>query len=104
MTYFPKFLSPEDASLDLQKFVQSRYWHKIPFRVVQAGDRVLVVRITNGTRTITESVVSAYDYNRGTWVNNLGTPVVSIHDVYIFKAGASPDYQSEDSSDLMLGG
>lgn len=104
MSYTPKFLSPEDTTLDLEKFIQERYWHKVPFRSIRAKDRVLVIRIANGTRMTVEGVVRKYDYGKGAWLNSLGTPVVSVLDTYIFKAGASPDDQSEETSELMLGG
>lgn len=104
MSYFPKFIDPNESKLDLVDFMQSRYWHKITFNSIEPEDRVLVIRVTNGTRLLVESVVEEFDYTKGAWLNSIGTPVVSILDSNIFRAGADPESQSEDDPDLMLGG
>lgn len=103
VNYFPKFLGPEDKTLDLEEFIQSRYWHKIDFSDISAGDRILIVRVANGTRMIVESVVAELDYGRSAWLNSLGTPVVSIFDHHVFRSGEAPDDQSKESDDSVLG-
>lgn len=103
VSYFPKFLGPEDKTLDLEEFIQSRYWHKIEFSDISAGDRILIVRVANGTRMVVESVVSEHDYGKGAWLNSLGTPVVSIFDHHVFRSGEAPDDQSKESDDSVLG-
>lgn len=104
MSYFPKFLGPDDDSLDLVDFIQTRYWTKVDFQEISPGDRVLIVRIANGLRMTSESVVTELDYGKGAWLNSLGTPVVSIFDHHIFRSGEAPDDQSEESGDSVLGG
>lgn len=103
MSYFPRFIDPVEKELDLVELMQSRYWHKIKFNDISPDDRVLTIRTTNGTRLLIESVVREFDYTKGAWLNSLGTPVVSVLDTQIFKAGELREDQSEADPDQMLG-
>lgn len=103
MSYFPKILAPETKELDIVDLVQERYWHRIHFNDISKGDRVLVVRTANGTRLIVESVVKEFNYEKGAWVNDLDSPIVSYLDANIFRSGAYREDQSEEPGDVVLG-
>ena len=103
MSYFPRILAPEDKELDILDIVQDRYWHRIKFNDISPGDRVLVVRTANGTRLIVESVVSKFKHEKGAWVNDLDSPVVSYLDANIFRSGEYRESQSEEPADDVLG-
>lgn len=104
MSYLPRLISPEEKELDVAELLHSRYWHRVKFNDIGTGDRVLVIRTTNGTRLLVESVVKEFKYEKGAWVNDLDTPIVSYLDTQIFRAGESPKSQSEVADDSVLGG
>lgn len=103
MSYFPRILSPVEKDLDILDLVQERYWHRIKFNDISPGDRVLVVRTANGTRLIVESVVTKYRHEKGAWVNDLDSPIVSYLDSNIFRSGGYRENRSEESDDDVLG-
>lgn len=103
MSYFPKILTPEDKELDILDLVKERYWHRIKFNDISSGDRVLVIRTANGTRLIVESVVTEFRFEKGAWVNDLDSPIVSYLDANIFRSGEYRESQSEESADDVLG-
>lgn len=103
MSYFPKILTPDIKELDIVDTVQERYWHRIRFNDISSGDRLLVVRIASGSRIIVESVVKEFNYEKGVWVNDLDSPIVSYLDANIFRSGAYRESQSEEPGDAVLG-
>lgn len=103
MMYLPKMVTPETTSLDLAELVQGRYWHRIAFKDIRPGDRILVVRMSSGVRMVVESVVSRFGYDKSVWVNDLDAQIVSIRDTQIFREGEARTDRSEEYSDLVLG-
>lgn len=104
MSFFPKIIDPLDPILDLGDFIDEDRWSRIEYKDIEPEDRVLCVRIASGIRTISEAVVTRYDESLGAWVNGLGSPVVSILDIHIFRAGEPRDDQSKEYRETVLGG
>lgn len=104
MSYLPRLISPQEPGLDVAELLQGRYWYRVKFKDIVAGDRILVVRMSNGSRILVESVVKKFRYEKGAWVNDLDTPIVSQLDTQVFRAEEYPKSQSEEDYDSVLGG
>lgn len=88
MNYRPSIIDPSGETLKLSEFLRDSEWTRVNFSDLGRGDRVLVFRMYNGVRTITEGVLRKFDTKTDTWENSLGAPLVSILDVHIFRVKA----------------
>lgn len=98
-----KFLPSSVETMTTFDVLPDGEWFRVQLEDIRPNDRILVVRMSSGVRTISESVVSHFDYSTSTWRNSMGSPVLSTLDTNVFRFGEPPDDQSTEYDDIVLG-